>query len=165
MGGYVIYAKWAPETLIALGRCQENGDREPREGAEGSVSISPAELMGAAFMLEAVGILRLDMPLRRFVEGCDNSSACFAVNRRRVKSYPMHAALRCVLDRERAWGLRMRLDHYPTKENKVADFLSRGRIKEAMDIVRGEVGWCEVRTLDAAWVARIEKAVREACPE
>ncbi len=165
VGGYVCYAKWAPETLAALARCRDE-DREQREGEggeEGSISISPAELMGACFMLEAVGILQLDLPHRRFVGRCDNSSACAAVNRRRVKSYAMHAALMCVIERERHWGLRMRLDHYPTRENKVADLLSRGRIEEAMEVVRAEVGWCEVRVLDAAWVAEIESAVRGGC--
>ncbi len=163
VGGYVAYGEWAPATLAALRRCREGGDREEEDG--GPLSISPAELMGATFMLEAVGVMRLGLEHPRFVGRCDNASACFAVNNRRVRSYPMHAALRCEVEREGVWGLRMRLEHIPTGENKVADLLSRGAIAAAMEWVRAEVGWCEVRHLDATLVARIERTVREACPE
>ena len=138
VGGFVLFGEWAPATLAALRRCQAQGDLEEEEG--GSLSISPAELIGAAFMLEAVGTMRLGLTHPRFVGRCDNDSACCAVNNRRTRSYPMHAALRCVVEREGHWGLRMRLQHIPTKENKVADLLSRGKIGEAMALVAAEVG-------------------------
>ena len=134
---------------------------------EGALSISPAELGAAALMVEAVGRfeheLGGDLEIRQFVGRGDNLGSCHAVNTRRVRSYPMHAGLECVEERELKWRLRRRLEHTPTKESRVADLLARGKLQEAIELVRREMGRCEQRWLPAGVVEDMERRIREAC--
>ncbi len=57
----------------------------------------------------------------------------------------------------------MRLEHIPTKENKAADLLSRGKLQEAIELVREEMGRCEQRWLPVGVVDDMERRICEAC--
>ena len=105
------------------------------------------------------------MSLRRFVGRCDSESAAHAVNRRRVKSYPMHEALMCLVEGEERHELKTCLAHAPTQDNKVTDLLSREDITRAMDLARREWGRCDLLCLNEEWIRELEERVREEAPE
>ena len=96
------------------------------------LSISPAELFVANLVLRMVHRVAYDK-LRgssRFVARCDNSSACFAINHRRVKSVPMHTGVLLVLESERVTGLKMRLEYFSTALNSVPVFSLVAKLKK-----------------------------------
>ena len=94
VGPYIAFGRWADETLEALARVK---DVEESTDGEGRVvlSISPAELFVVNLVLLTVNrVARAQLQgMKQFVAKCDNSSACNAVNHRRVKSIPMHTSL------------------------------------------------------------------------
>jgi hypothetical protein len=140
-------------------------------GAAELVSISPAELLVTGYTVHAMrdlaGAGKLGLPVNGcFYSRCDNDSAVRVVNAGRARSPAMTEALRVVHEEEiGAVGerrLRMRLEHIRTHENKVADLLSRGDIKEAIAMVTARWSKCEVRTMDEEFLRSTEKRVREA---
>jgi hypothetical protein len=131
------------------------------------VSISPMELMVQGFVAMGMRMTRgRELPNGCFFSRCDNLSSVMVVEAGRAKSPAMTEALRIIkeveIGKEGEPRMRMRLKHIGTYENKVADLLSRGKIEEAMAMVRARWGVCRVGHLDAAWVAESERRVREA---
>ena len=163
VGPFIAYGSWGAETVAALARVKKN-DMEKVEG--GSVlSISPAELFVVNLLLllvHKVGGEQL-CEVKRFVARCDNLSACAAVNHRRVRSVPMHAALVMLVETEGEVDLKIRLEHIRTQLNVVPDLLSRGRIEDARRLVAERWGVCEVVPFQDEVVERLESALCASC--
>lgn len=178
VGWRLYYGRWSDETLRALWEacdCDADSVADSSRAADAAaplmgeavesvtVSISPLELLTQGLLAHEVGRLTpLDFPVKRWSLRCDNTSAIAVANSRRPRSARMRIALEILREAEILYGCSFRLWHIPTRENKIADLLSRGQIAKAVEMTFQLYGKVEVCSLDAAWVRDCERRVREA---
>jgi hypothetical protein len=67
-----------------------------------------------------------------------------------------------VVETERKYGMKIRLEHIRTELNKVPDLLSRGDVTEAIEMVRRRFGYCEVRSFPMGLVEALEEQMLRA---
>lgn len=133
VGGLCAAGQWEEETLRAI----ENS-RTKRKDRE-RVSISPLELLAQALLLAVVGLACGRVGNGQVVMRCDNQAAVDVVASRRPKSPAMRLALEKLEEIERLFGLKAKLEFIGTKENVLADALSRGA-EEIVGEVLGQRG-------------------------
>lgn len=92
---------------------------------QGSVSISPLELLAAAIAVRIASEVGAVPTCGRMALRCDNESACAAANSWTAASAPMLAALRVLHRQITLAGCEVHFVHIPTKANRIADGLSR----------------------------------------
>jgi hypothetical protein len=122
VGEVYAWGGWSSETkqVVLNSRLQREGMMR--------VSISPLELLAQVWLLVMVGSSLQRSRNGQIVMHCDNMAAVEVVSSRRPKSAAMRLALQKLEEVERCFGLTVRFDYISTKENKVADALSRGDI-------------------------------------
>lgn len=128
---------------------------------DGTIAISPLELLGSAIALHiAEKAEKLPAGTRRIVLRNDNDSACTVINSRRATSAPMLEALRIFTKVRERLGLVVRMHHIPGKDNGTADDLSRGRRDEAVRDAaqRWQVSWISAPKEVEGWMKRIVRA-------
>jgi len=125
VGGMGAQGRWEAATLKAI----ENS-RKKRADLE-RVSISPLELLAQILLLLVVVDTYGRPPNGQMIFRCDNMSAVMVTETRRARSPAMRCALAWLSRVEAALGVTVRLEHIPTKENKLADALSRYSVADA----------------------------------
>lgn len=132
-GGWVVHlfghaagAAWSAETLqlVAVKR----------------LSISPLELLTTTAAIELLGKIGRIPDERKVVLRCDNTSACNVANTLAAYSPTMRFALKTLERVCERHSVTVRLIYIASRENIVADSISRNKWAEARSRV-AELGW------------------------
>ena len=129
------------------------------------ISIGLLELLGSAALIHLLARNpHLCPPLGRLVLRNDNSSACDTANRSGVYSAIMRCALRILREKAEELGREVWLQHVASKDNVIADDLSRGRVSGAMQAARRD-GFESIRmvnldSLMRSWEERLLRITR-----
>ena len=99
-----------------------------------ALDSSTLELIGVAFLVAVAAIAGVARP--RMVIRCDNESACRVINEHGATSPAMAAALLVLQGVQRQYWIEILAHHIASDGNVIADDLSRGRIKKAVDELR-----------------------------
>ena len=98
------------------------------------LDISTLELLGVVFLVVIAAITGTATP--RMVIRCDNEAACRVINNHCAAKPQMIAALLHLENAQRTFGIELLAHHIAGEDNKIADDLSRGRIREAVARLR-----------------------------
>jgi hypothetical protein len=129
VGGICASGRWEAETFEAIANSRGKKLDKVR------VSISPLELLAQVLLLAMVGLSFGRPGNGQIVMRCDNQAAVDVVESRRPKSAAMRVALRKLEELERLFQIRVKLEFIGTKENKLADALSRGAEEEVCEVL------------------------------
>lgn len=97
------------------------------------LSINPLELLTCAMTLRVSQQELMAPEGSQVVWRNDNVSAITDLNNTRAKSAPMLEALKVVLEMSKMTDIRPYSLYISSEENKVADYLSRGRTSQAVE--------------------------------
>jgi len=73
---------------------------------------------------------------KQFLSRTDSESTVHIINSKRVSSASMAEAFHVVIDNEDRFQVGYRAEHIPTETDKVSDFLSRGKIRKALELAK-----------------------------